>query len=402
MNARAANDKKTNAWRTRTALIHAAAEHNPSAAVSSPIYQSATYRFADPADIAEAMSTEAYAEFYGRYATPNTKQAETTLARLENGDAALVTASGMAAVSLVLLTELSAGDHLVAQNRLYPTTSSLITQALPRLGIESTLVDQTDLDAFSAAIQRNTRLIYLESPTNPTLTLTDLAAVAKLARSYGITTVVDNTFATPYNQRPLELGIDIVLHSATKYLAGHSDVIAGALISDAGRVSRLWQNHMMFGGVLHPMEAWLLERGLKTFTMRMRQHNENAQVVATYLNEHPAVRRVYYPGLPNHAQHTLARQQMPGGYGGMVCFDLRGGRSAGYQMLQNLRLITLAVSLGGVHSLITHPASTVSAVQSEEEIKASGVMPGLVRFSVGLEDSADILDDLDQALGALV
>jgi len=385
-------------WRMTTAVIHAADDDNPSTAVASPIYQSATFRFDDPADIAAAMVAQAHPQFYGRYATPNTKQVEATVAQLEGGEAALAVASGMAAISLSLLSLLEAGDHVIAQRTHYPTTTKLLSHKLPSLGIETTLVEQSDVAAFAAAIQPNTRVIYVETPANPTLTLTDLAAVADLARTHDVTTVADNTFATPYNQRPLDLGIDLVLHSATKYLAGHSDVVAGVVVGRAGHIESLWHDHVMLGGVLHPMEAWLLDRGLKTFSLRMAQHNRNAQAVAEFLHGHPAVREVYYPGLDSHPQHDLAQRQMLGGYGGMVCFDLAGGRPAGYSLLKKVKLISLAVSLGGVHSLITHPASTVSAVYSEQQIAASGVQPGLVRLSVGLEDPADLIADLDQAL----
>lgn len=386
-------------WQLPTIQIHGGDERNPSAAVSSPIYQSATFRFDDPADIAEAMVAQAHPQFYGRYATPNTQQVEATVARLEGGEAALATASGMAAVSLILLTFLKAGDHLVAQNTLYPSAHKMMGHKLASFGIEATFVNQTDIDAFAAAIRPNTRLIYVETPANPTITLTDLAAVAEIARTHNLLTVADNTFATPYNQRPLELGIDLVLHSATKYLAGHSDVVAGVIAGRESHIAELWPNHVMLGAVLHPFEAWLLERGLKTFDMRMERHNRNAQAVAEFLAQHPAVREVYYPGLPSHRQHNLARRQMPGGYSGMVCFDLRGGRAAGYDLLKRLKLITLAVSLGGVHSLITHPASTVSmSFASDEDLAASGVQPGLVRLSVGLEAAADLIADLEQAL----
>ncbi|HFE66064.1 MAG TPA: aminotransferase class I/II-fold pyridoxal phosphate-dependent enzyme [Chloroflexi bacterium] len=390
-----------NQWKSQTAAIHSGDEANPSTAVVSPVYQSATYRFTSPEAIAEAMQTEGHPRFYGRYASPNSKQVEATVARLEQGEAALAVASGMAAVTLVLLTFLQKGDHLVAQKTLYPTTYKLMAHKLVELGIEVTFVEQTDTAAFAQALRPNTRLIYVESPANPTLTLTDLAGVAAIARERGILTVADNTFATPYNQRPLTLGIDLVLHSATKYLAGHSDVVAGVVAGSQARISRMWQTHVLFGGVLHPQEAWLLERGLKTFPLRLAQHNANGLAVAEFLAGHTAVREVYYPGLPSHPQHDLARRQMPGGFGGMVCFDLKGGREAGYRLLQRLKLITLAVSLGGVHSLITHPASTISAVQSDAEMAASGVQPGLVRLSVGLEGAADIIDDLAQALGDL-
>jgi methionine-gamma-lyase len=383
----------------QTNLIHSGDEANPTTAVSTPIFQSATYTFSDPEQIAAAMMSEAHPQFYGRYATPNTKQVEAILAQLEGGDEGLAVASGMAAVSLVLQTFLKSGDHVVAQKTLYPTTYKLLAHKLPIWGIETTFVEQTDLTALAAAIKPNTRLIYVETPANPTLSLTDLEGIARLAQAADFLTVVDNTFATPFNQRPLAQGIDIVLHSATKYLAGHSDVVAGVIVSNAENIRQLWQNHVMFGAVLHPMEAWLLQRGLKTFGLRMAQHNQSAQRVAEYLGGHPAVRQVYYPGLTNHPQHELAQKQMSPGFGGMVCFDLRGDRKAGYALLKGVRLISLAVSLGGVHSLITHPASTISAVQSEDEIAASGVMPGLVRLSVGLEDPDDIIADLAQALG---
>ena len=384
----------------QTDAIHAADDVNPSSGISSPIYQSATFRFESPEAIAEAMVAEAHPQFYGRYATPNTKQVEATVAKLEQGEAALATASGMAAISLVLLSNLRQGDHVVAQRTLYPTTYRYLTEMLPRSGIGLTLVEQTDPDAFARALRPETRLIYVETPANPTLSLTDLAAVAALAKADGrdSLTVVDNTFATPYNQRPLTLGFDLVVHSATKYLAGHSDVVAGVVVGTQTQISQMWRTHMLLGGVLHPMEAWLLERGLKTFGVRMAKHNANGLAVAEFLAQHPAVAEVYYPGLPQHAQHDLARRQMVGGFSSMVCFDLRGGREAGYKLLKRVQLIGLAVSLGGVHSLVTHPASTISAVQSDADIEASGVRPGLVRLSVGLEDAADLIADVDQAL----
>lgn len=381
-----------------THLLHGAAEENPTRGVSPPIFQSATFRFDEPEDIAAAMVDEANPQFYGRYATPNTKQVERIVAGLEGAEAALALASGMAAVSLVLLSFLEKGDHIVAQNTLYPTTHKLIAHKLAQLGVEATLVDQTDAGAFAAALRPNTKVIYVETPANPTLSLTDLAMVSELASGKGILTVADNTFASPYNQRPLAMGVDVVLHSATKYLGGHSDVVAGVVASNAANISKMWHNHVMLGAVLHPMEAWLLQRGLQTFDLRMARHNANALAIARFLQKHPAVREVYYPGLEQHPQHALAKQQMAGGFGGMVCFDLKGGRDAGYRLLKTLKLISLAVSLGGTHSLITHPASTVSAVQSEEEVAASGVRPGLVRLSVGLEEVDDLITDLDQAL----
>ncbi len=382
----------------QTRLIEVAQEQNPSRGVSSPIYQSATFRFEEPEEIAAAMVAQAHPQFYGRYATPNTKQVEAMVAELESAEAALAVASGMAAVTLVMLTFLQAGDHVVAQTTHYPNASKLIAETLAGFGIKSTIVNQTNLDAFAQAIRPETKVIYVETPANPTMTLTDLEGVARLAQEHGIVTVADNTFATPYNQRPIELGIDLVLHSATKYLGGHSDVVAGVVAGSSEHMARLWDNHITLGAVLHPMEAWLLQRGLMTFGMRMARHNDNALAVARFLEQHPAVREVYYPGLESHPQYDLACKQMPGGFSGMVCFDLAGGLQAGYTLLEEIELINLAVSLGGVHSLITHPASTISKIQSEEGAKASGVQPGLVRLSVGLEDVEDIIADLDQAL----
>jgi cystathionine beta-lyase/cystathionine gamma-synthase len=385
----------------QTHLIHDAAAHNPSPAIASPIYQSATFQFDSPEAITAAMQAEAHPQFYGRYATPNTKQVEATVAQLEGAEAAIAVASGMAAVTLVLFTFLQRGDHIVAQTSHYPTTSKLIQHKLPAMGVETTLVDQVDTDGIAAAIRPDTRMIYCESPANPTLSLTDLKAIGELARAHGLLAVADNTFATPFNQRPLSLGINLVLHSATKFLGGHSDVVAGVVAGSAAHVSRMWETHVMLGAVLHPMEAWLLQRGLQTFGLRMARHNENAMAVANFLAGHPAVATVYYPGLSSHPQHQLARRQMPGGFSGMITFDLKGGRQAGYDLLQRLRLIALAVSLGGAHSLITHPASTLSLVQSDEEIVRSGVQPGLVRLSVGLEDAEDLIADLEQALDGL-
>ena len=383
----------------QTIAIHAGDAHNPSSGVASPIYQSATFQFTEAEEIAAAAHDTAHPLFYGRTATPNTKQVEATLAQFEQGEAALAQASGMAAISLVLTSLLQAGDHVVAQNTLYPATLHLLRRKFAHWGVETTFVDQTDVSAFAQALRPNTRLIYVETPANPTLALTDLAAVAELARPRDILTVADNTFATPYNQQPLTLGIDVVVHSATKYLGGHSDVVAGAIISTQERITHFWENHMLMGGVLHPFEAWLLERGLKTFGLRMARHNENGLKVAQFLAQHPAVAQVHYPGLPSHPQHNLACRQMRGGFSGNVVFELKGGREAGQNLLQRVRLIKMAVSLGGVHSLMTHPASTIAAAQNDEELAAAGITPGLVRLSLGLEESADLLNDLDQALG---
>ncbi len=394
-------DESTRDWEFDTMGIHGGDEQNPSAGVSSPIYQSSTYHFDRPDKISEAMLSGAHPQFYGRYGTPNTKQVEETVARMEGGEAGLAVASGMAAISLVILNNLREGDHLVSQRNIYPTAYNFMRHKLPQMGIECTFVDQTNVAAFERAIRKETRLIYVESPANPILSITDLRLVAQLGKSRGLLIVADNTFATPYNQRPLDLGCDVVIHSATKYLSGHSDVVAGVIVSTKERIARMWKDHIMFGAVLHPMEAWLLERGLKTLAIRMEQHNANAMAIANHLRHQPAISEVNYPGLPNHKQYQIADSQMTRGFGGMVSFCLKDNRSAAHKFIQELELLSLAVSLGGVHSLISHPSSTISVVQSEEERLLTGVNEGLIRLSVGLEHINDIIRDLDNALSLL-
>jgi len=389
---------KTKGKGEQTKAIHAGDEDNPSTGIASPIYQAAAYRFNDPIEISDAMASIAHPEFYGRYGTPNTRQLESTIAQLEGAEAALATGSGMAAISLVLLSLLREGDHIVVQRNIYPTTYRLINSQLKNYGIKSSFIDPPAVENFAEAISTQTKLVYLESPANPTLALTDIKTVSELAKSKDLTTIVDNTFATPHNQKPLALGADIVVQSATKYLGGHSDIVAGVIASSKNLIERFWRNHILFGSVLHPFEAWLLERGLKTFPIRMEQHNRNGAAIAEFLEGHEKVERVFYPGLNSHPQNVLARRQMSGGFGGMICFEIRGGWQAAYDLVSRVEIISNAVSLGGVHSLITHPASTISTVQSEREIVESGVSPTLVRLSVGLEDKQDLIYDLSQAL----
>jgi methionine-gamma-lyase len=339
------------------------------------------------------------ATLYTRYGTPNTKQVEAVLADLEGAEAALALGSGMAAVTVALMSNLKAGDHVIAQHTHYTAALSLFTDTLPRYGVEVTLVDQRDNEAFRQALKANTRVIYTESPTNPTMDLTDLAATAALAHEVGALAITDNTFASSYNQQPLALGYDLVLHSATKYLNGHADVTAGVLVGAKNLIEAAWDYARITGPVLHPFEAWLLLRGLKTYGLRMPVHNYNAMEVASFLESHPAVARVFYPGLASHPQHELAKRQMSGGFGGMLAFEMRGGYEAAYRVIGRTEVCVLAVSLGGVESLITHPASMVHSRQSEEALRAAGILPGLLRLSVGVEDAADIIADLEQAFG---
>ncbi len=382
----------------QTRLIHGAQAANDTTAVSPPIFQTSTYLVRTPEEGAELAGQIAPAMYYTRYGSPNNKQAETLLAELEGSEAALAVGSGMAAISAAILANIKAGEHIVAQHTHYTATLSLLTQVLPRYGIKVTQVDQRDTEAFARAMRPNTRIVYTESPTNPTMDLTDLRATAKMAHAAGALAITDNTFASSYNQRPLELGYDLVVHSATKYLNGHADVTAGVILGTQQQVDALWEYLRIHGPLLHPFESWLLRRGLQTYALRMAAHNRNALEVARFLEGHPAVERVYYPGLASHPQHDLAQQQMPGGFGGMLSFEMKGGYDAAYNVIRKTEVCLLAVSLGGVETLITHPASMVHTHQTDAERETAGISPGLIRLSVGVEEAEDIIDDLDQAL----
>jgi methionine-gamma-lyase len=304
------------------------------------------------------------------------------LSGLEGAEAALAVGSGMAAITTALLSNLRAGDHVVAQNTHYTSTLSFLAQVLPRYEVEVTQVDQTDTGAFRRAIRPNTRVVYTETPTNPTMDLTDLSATAEIAHEAGALAITDNTFASSYNQRPLQLGYDLVIHAATKYLGGHSDLTAGVILGPRQLIDRAWEHARVHGPVLHPFE----------------QHNRNALIVARFLEDHPAVERVHYPGLESHPQHELSKKQMVGGFGGMLSFKLKGGYDAAYRLIRRTEVCVPAVSLGDVETLITHPASLVYPHNTDEERRAAGVSPGLVRLSVGAEDPEDIIEDLDAAL----
>jgi methionine-gamma-lyase len=396
-------EKRPASWRTGTRLVHSGfpsrVDGETGYSLSSPIWQTATFGFDNPEDIAEAGVAHRPRSYYTRYGNPNFSEVERALCELERGEAALVAGSGMGAISLAFLGLLKSGDHVVAQKTHYVGTVKLMTRWLPALGIETTTVDQTDPRNFEAAIRPNTRLIYVETPVNPTLALTDLSAIAALGRARGLRTCADNTFATPYNQRPIELGIDLVVHSATKYLAGHSDVTAGAVVGDRETIDRLWEALIVFGMTLHPLESWLLSRGLQTFPLRMERHNGNAMQVARFLESHARVAKTHYPGLASHPQHELAGRQMSG-FGGMVAFELAGGYEQARDFTRRLRLVRRAVSLGGTKSLAAHAASMVFPHLGPAERAAAGVSENLVRLSVGIEEPEDILEDLDAALRA--
>lgn len=385
-------------WGLQTRLVHEGDESNETTAVSPPIYQTSTYRLPSAEEGAQLAAAVAPARYYTRYGSPNGKHAEALLTGLEGSEAALVLGSGMAAISTAIMSNVGAGGHVLAQRTHYTGTLTLLAEVLPQYGIEVTQVDQRDPDAFARAIRPSTKVVYTESPSNPLLDVTDLVATAELARGAGAVAIADNTFATPYNQRPIDFGYDLVVHSATKYLGGHADVTAGAILGRRELVERAWEHARVLGPVLHPFEAWLLVRGLRTFGLRMAAHNANAMEVARFLEAHPAVERVHYPGLESHPGHDLAKRQMPGGYGGMMAFELKGGYEAAYKAVERTEVCVSAVSLGSVETLITHAASMVFGHQTEDERVAAGISPSLIRLSVGIEDAQDIVEDLDQAL----
>ena len=381
----------------QTRAIHAGKSENRTRAVTPPIWQTTTFSAESSEHFAEIASAVRPAEFYTRYGNPTHKEVEATLVALEGGEAALLTSSGMGAIFTALMSTLRAGDHVVAQTNHYAGAMTLLDEMPRRFGVEVTLVDQTRAADFAEAVRPNTRVIYAESPTNPLMQITDLRALAELARSRGVTTVVDNTFSTPVNQRPLELGIDAVIHSATKHLGGHSDVTAGVVVSSREFVERAWHFSLLAGSILSPFDGWLLLRGLRTLGLRVERHNSNALALARFLESHPKVARVFYPGLESHPQHALARTQMSG-FTGMLSLELRGDFRAAERFISSLRLATNAASLGGYDTLVVHPAAMWGGYMTAEQLRAKGLSDGLVRVSVGLEDERDLLADFARAL----
>ncbi|MDK2926966.1 MAG: methionine-gamma-lyase [Bacillota bacterium] len=386
-----------------TKCVHAGQRPCPvTGSLATPIYQTSTFVFASAEQGAARFAGEEPGYIYTRLGNPTQAALEEKLAVLESGEAALAFGSGMGAITAVILALVKQGDHIVSCQTIYGCTHSLLEGLLARYGVESTFVDGKDPAAIQAALRPNTKVIYLESPANPTMELVDMAAVVSLARRAGVTTVMDNTFASPYLQRPLEWGVDVVVHSATKYIGGHGDVIAGVAVGkkdfiDAVRATMLKD----VGAVISPFNAWLLLRGLKTLAVRLEKHCRNALSVARFLEGHPAVARVNYPGLESHPQHDLAKRQLRGGFGGMLSFELKGGLEAGRRLMNRVKLCSLAVSLGDVDTLIEHPASMTHFPYPPEERLRAGITDGLVRLSVGIEDAEDIIADLKQALAGV-
>jgi methionine-gamma-lyase len=388
-------------WGFSTLAIHGGRIPDANKSLVTPIYQTATFRYDSVDEGARLGAETGPGYFYTRWGNPTTDAFEQKIALLEGGEAALATSSGMAAIATAVMSLVRAGDHIVAPKAVYQATFGLFHSVLPAYGVEATLLDDPDLGAYERAVRPNTKLLYIETPNNPVLGIIDIAGVVALAGARGARTIADNTFATPYNQTPLRLGVDLVCHSATKYLGGHHDVTAGAVVGSRELIRRCVETMRTFGGVLDPFAAYLLVRGLMTLGLRVERHNANALALAHHLAAHPKVVRVHYPGLPAHPRHAVAARQMARGFGGMLSVEVRGDVAAGARCVEALRVGKLAVSLGGVSTLVTHPASTTSVNMPRKVRLAAGIADGLIRVSVGLEDIGDLIDDFDQALGAV-
>ncbi len=386
--------------RTETLLQHGDALPGDDSSIAPPIHPSATFRAADAADFADMAGRVRHPRYYTRYGNPTLERVAQLVAGLEGGEAALLASSGMGAISATLIGLLRAGDHVVAQRNHYMGTTRLLGELLPRYGVGATFVDQTSVEAFELAIRPETRLLMIETPANPTLALTDLEGLARLAQARGVLTVADNTFASPINQKPLAAGIDIVVHSATKSLGGHHDLTAGAVVARRALIDRIWDSAIVLGSVLGPHDAWLLLRGLRTLSVRVERSNQSALAIARWLQTCPGVAAVYYPGLEGHPQHALACRQMSG-FGSVIALRVRGGYRGAEQFMSRLALFAQAVSLGGVESLAVHAAAMWSGSLSEEAMRDSGIEPDLIRLSIGLEHVDDLIADLGQALSSV-
>jgi methionine-gamma-lyase len=380
-----------------TLAIHAGEQRfHVGAPVGTPVSRTANFTFASTEEMKRWAEGKSSAYIYTRYGNPTLAIAEEKIARLEAAEAAVVSASGSAAIACALLSVLRAGDELIATRQLYGGSYRLLRDILPRFAITVRLVE-ADLAGIERLVTPRTKAFYVETPTNPTLRLVDLQKAVAFAKEWALVSIIDNTFATPVLQKPLTMGFDMVVHSATKFLAGHSDVIAGATAGSKTLMRQVRQNIIYLGGSMDPEAAFLLIRGLKTLRLRVEKQCETAMQVARYLEKHPKVARVHYPGLPSHPDHKLAKRQMRG-FGAMLAFDMKGGLAAARRFCDRVRVFLLAASLGGVESLVVLPIYTSHYGMSTQELRASSVEPGTVRVSVGLEDPADLIEDLRQAL----
>ncbi|MHA2503593.1 MAG: trans-sulfuration enzyme family protein [Candidatus Kariarchaeaceae archaeon] len=390
------------AFGPQTIAIHGGTEgkdsvHGP---VNVPIYASSTFAYPSVQEGAKRFAGESDGFVYGRLGNPTLRDVETRLARLEGGEAALLLASGMAAVATLVFSIVKTGDHVIADHTLYGGTHSLFTHRLPELGIDVSFVDCSVVEEVEAAIRPTTKLIYFETLTNPTLRVVPIAPIVSLARAHDIFTAVDSTFMTPILQKPLEMGIDAVIHSATKYLNGHSDVIAGVIIGDAEFVGECRMTSVHYGGILGPFEAYLLGRGLKTLKLRMEEHEKNGRMMAEYLRNHPLVKNLNYLGFEENPEHERAKMQQHG-FGSMITFELDGTLEMAMEFVNALDIATRAVSLGGVETLISHPASTTHSIVDPEDRLTAGISDTLIRLSVGIEDIEDLILDFEQAFNSI-
>lgn len=384
--------------RPETAAVRGAAGlEKTNGPVTTPIYQTSTFQVTDNEEQERVTTTDRY---YTRWGNPTNTAAEQAVAAIEGVEAAWTFASGMGAITTTILALLKAGDHVVAQRDVYGGVMKFFSQWLPKMGIETTFVDTDDFAQHARAIRPNTRLLYLESPTNPSLRVVDLKKAAALARQHKLISMIDSTFGTPINQHPAEYGIDIVMHSGTKYLSGHADLTCGVVAGQRELMEQLWETRTTLGNCMDPHASWLLIRGLKTLAVRVARQNENALRVAEFLEQHAKVRRVYYPFLKSHSQYAIARQQMSGG-GGMVTFEVEGTGEDARRVSEAMRLFTLATSLGGVESLVSIPVLTSHAMISADQREKMGVTEQMVRLSVGIESADDLIADLEHALEAV-
>ena len=389
---------KRPARRPETAAVHGASDlEKKNGPVGTPIYQTSTFEVTDNDEQQRVTTTDRY---YTRWGNPTNTAAEQAVAAVEGVEAARTFASGMGAITTTILALLKAGDHIVAQRDIYGGVTKFFSQWLPRLGIETTFVDTNDYEQHARAIRPNTRMLYLESPTNPALRVVDLKKASALARQHKLISMIDSTFGTPINQHPAEYGIDLIMHSGTKYLSGHADLTCGVVCGRQELMDQIWETRTTLGNCMDPHAAWLLIRGLKTLAVRVARQNENALRVAEFLEQHAKVRRVHYPFLKSHPQHAIARQQMTGG-GGMVTFEVDGTGEDARRVSEAMRLFTLATSLGGVESLVSIPVLTSHAMISAEQRQKMGVTEQMVRLSVGIESVDDLIEDLERALEAV-
>jgi len=386
-----------NSYGATTKLLYSDVEFSDDHGVSPPIHQSVNSVAESAEEFAEISSVPLGDKFYARHGNLTTSRLAKVIASMEGGESGIVFSSGMGAITTTLLSFLKAGDHVVAQSNHYMGTTEMVTHVLPKLGIESTKVDQRDANAFEKAIKPNTRLILIETPVNPSMHITDLNFVSQLAKPRGILTFCDNTFATPINQKPLKHGVDIVMHSATKYIGGHHDLLAGSITASQSIIEQIWDMNMNVGAIPAPFNSWLALRGIRTLELRVLQQNRNALAIAEVLENHSKVKKVYYPGLKSHPQHELAQKQMSG-FGGLLTFDLKGGLDAGIKFIKSLNLARNAGSLGGVYSVVIQPASMFGGRLTDELLDEQGITSGLIRFAAGIENTVDILNDIEQAL----